>query len=169
MATRALPGAPEAHQPGGPFSPGRPLAALRHSDFRILLAGNTALQIGSWVQTIGMGWLLLHDLGASATVLGLVALLRGATQLCLGPLGGYLGDRFTRLTGVMLGLSLFFTASALLVLGLAPSMGRPRSRHDPVIVGNDDRDFGAGLVRRVAGLRNGAHELVRRKTNATRQ
>ena len=52
---------------------------------------------------------------------------------------GYLGDRFTRLTGAMLGLSLFFTASALLVLGLAlPFLERsdsPRGRVGAVRAG----------------------------------
>ncbi len=55
-----------------------------------------ALQVGSWVQTIGLGWLVLHDLGGSATDLGLVALLRGASLLFLAPVGGYLASRLER-------------------------------------------------------------------------
>ncbi|MGE5596595.1 MAG: MFS transporter [Hyphomicrobiales bacterium] len=77
-------------------APGAPLAALRHRDFRVLLLGTMALQIGSWVQTIGQGWLVLHDLHGSATSLGLVALLRGASLLLLSPVGGYLAARFER-------------------------------------------------------------------------
>ena len=80
----------------GAFAPGRPLASLRHRDFRVLLAGTMALQTGSWVQTIGMGWLVLHDLNGSATSLGIVALLRGSSQLLIGPIGGYLAGRFER-------------------------------------------------------------------------
>lgn len=55
-----------------------------------------ALQIGSWVQTIGMGWLVLHDLGGSATSLGVVALVRGASLVMLSPVGGYFAGRFER-------------------------------------------------------------------------
>jgi MFS family permease len=55
-----------------------------------------ALQIGSWVQTIGQGWLVVHDLGGSATNLAVVALLRGASLVLLSPVGGYLAGRFER-------------------------------------------------------------------------
>lgn len=55
-----------------------------------------AFQTGSWVQTIGMGWLVLQDLGGNATSLGLVALLRGAFLVLVSPFGGYLGSRFER-------------------------------------------------------------------------
>lgn len=80
----------------GLTAPGRPFSSLRHRDFRVLLAGTMALQIGSWVQTIGMGWLVLNDLGGNAAALGLVALLRGASQLFIGPIGGDLAGRFER-------------------------------------------------------------------------
>jgi MFS family permease len=43
-----------------------------------------------------MGWLVLHDLGGSATDLGLVALLRGASLVLLSPVGGYLAGRLER-------------------------------------------------------------------------
>lgn len=119
MTARAVRGAPKAHPPGGPFSPGKPLAALRHSDFRVLLAGNTALQVGSWVQTIGMGWLLLHDLDASATALGLVALLRGASLVLLGPVGGFLSDRFERRRQLVLYTSVSATVAGVLAVLIA--------------------------------------------------
>jgi len=61
-----------------------------------------ALQVGSWVQTIGMGWLVLQDLNGSATDLGLVALLRGASLVLISPVGGYLGERFERRRQLML-------------------------------------------------------------------
>jgi len=61
-----------------------------------------ALQIGSWVQTIGMGWLVLQDLNGNATSLGLVALLRGASMVLVSPVGGYLGERFERRRQLML-------------------------------------------------------------------
>jgi len=80
----------------GLTAPGRPFSALRHRDFRVLLFSTMALQVGSWVQTIGQGWLVLHDLGGSATDLGLVALLRGGALLIVSPVGGYLAGRIER-------------------------------------------------------------------------
>lgn len=80
----------------GLTAPGGALAALRHRDFRVLLFSTMALQIGSWVQTIGQGWLVLHDLGGSATELGAVALIRGASLVLLSPVGGYLAGRLER-------------------------------------------------------------------------
>ena len=69
---------------------------MRHRDFRVLLISTMALQIGSWVQTIGQGWLVIHDLGGSATNLAVVALLRGASLILLSPVGGYVAGRFER-------------------------------------------------------------------------
>jgi MFS family permease len=79
-----------------------PLVSLRHRDFRFLLGSSMALQIGSWVQTIGMGWLVLHDLHGNATDLGLVALLRGASMLLLSPVGGHLAGKLERRRQLMI-------------------------------------------------------------------
>lgn len=100
---------------GSITAPGGPLSAFRHRDFRVLLLGTMALQIGSWVQTIGMGWLVLQDLGGNATSLGLVALLRGASLVVVSPLAGYLGARFER----RLQLSIYQWANAGLAALLA--------------------------------------------------
>lgn len=74
-----------------------------------------ALQIGSWVQTIGMGWLVLHDLGGSATSLGIVALVRGASLVLLSPVGGYLADRVERRRQLVI----YTTTSAAIAASLA--------------------------------------------------
>lgn len=60
-----------------------------------------ALQVGSWVQTIGQGWLVKVDLGGSATDLATVALLRGAFLMLLSPFGGYLAGRYERRAQLM--------------------------------------------------------------------
>jgi len=61
-----------------------------------------ALQIGSWVQTIGQGWLVKHDLNGSATDLATVALLRGAFLVLLSPFGGYLSGKYERRRQLMI-------------------------------------------------------------------
>lgn len=94
---------------------GKPLAALRHRDFRILLLSTMALQIGSWVQTIGQGWLVLHDLNGSATSLGLVALLRGGALVVMSPVGGHMASKYERKRQLMF----YTTGSAAVAILLA--------------------------------------------------
>lgn len=77
------------------------------------------LQIGSWVQTIGQGWLVVHDLGGSATNLATVALLRGASLLVLSPVGGWVGGRFERKRQLMLYTSTSAGIAALLAVLVA--------------------------------------------------
>ena len=81
---------------------GHALASLRHRSFRTLLASNMCLQVGSWVQTIGQGWLVVNDLGGSAANLAVVALLRGASLVLISPVGGYLAGRFDRRNQLLL-------------------------------------------------------------------
>lgn len=102
----------------GITAPGRPLAAMRHRDFRILLLSTMALQVGSWVQTIGQGWLVKNDLHGTATQLATVALLRGASLVLLSPVGGYLAGRFERrkqLVGYTVGSASIAALLAILV------------------------------------------------------
>ena len=78
-----------------------------------------ALQIGSWVQTIGQGWLVKVDLGGSATDLATVALLRGAFLVLLSPFGGYLAGRYERRRQLMV----YTTGSASIAAALALLVG----------------------------------------------
>jgi MFS family permease len=70
-------------------------ASLANRDFRYLLAGTMALQVGSWSQTIGQGW-LIHDMTRSAVQLGLIAFIRGLVVLLASPFGGYVSDALDR-------------------------------------------------------------------------
>ena len=78
-----------------------------------------ALQTGSWVQTIGQGWLVLHDLNGSATSLGLVALLRGGAMVGMSPVGGYLANKFERKKQLMLYTSASAAVAAVLAVLIA--------------------------------------------------
>jgi len=115
-ATSAEEPEPTTH---GLTAPGRPFAAFRHRDFRVLLASTMAMQIGSWVQMIGQGWLVINDLGGTATNLGLVALLRGASLVLLSPIGGYLAGRFERRRQLMAYTSMGAVIAALLAVLVA--------------------------------------------------
>lgn len=98
---------------------GKPLAALRHRDFRILLLSTMALQIGSWVQTIGQGWLVLHDLNGSATSLGLVALLRGGAMLLMSPVAGHMAGTYERKAQLMVYTAVSTAVAVLLAVTIA--------------------------------------------------
>lgn len=78
-----------------------------------------ALQIGSWIQAIGQGWLVLHDLNGSATSLGVVALLRGGAMVGMSPVAGYLAGRFERKRQLMLYTSASAAIASVLALLIA--------------------------------------------------
>ena len=102
MTSTSVPGAQVVSRSRGLAAEGRALASLRHPAFRTLLGSNMALQVGSWVQTIGQGWLVINDLGGSASNLATVALLRGASLVLISPVGGYLAGRFDRRNQLLL-------------------------------------------------------------------
>jgi predicted MFS family arabinose efflux permease len=102
VTASTVPGAEAAVASRGITAEGHALASLRHQAFRTLLASNMALQVGSWVQTIGMGWLVINDMGGSASNLATVALLRGASLVLISPVGGYLAGRFDRRNQLLL-------------------------------------------------------------------
>lgn len=115
MSAGAIPAGPPRKGNGGLTAPGRPLASLRHREFRYLLGSNMGVQIGMWAQTIGQGWLVVNDLGGSATNLAVVLLLRGAPLVLLSPVGGHLAGRYERRRQLMI----YTTASAILAAVLA--------------------------------------------------
>src|SRR3954454_17997191 len=92
---------------------------------------------GRFATTIVAGHAIKHMLasGLASVVIPEIKLTLGLSGTQVGALGsvqqftgwfstvsaGYLGDRFTSKTGVMLGISLFMTGFAMLVLSMAPT------------------------------------------------
>ncbi|MEX1193723.1 MAG: MFS transporter [Dehalococcoidia bacterium] len=70
-------------------------ASLRHTQFRFLLTGTAMSQIASWMEEVARGWLVLQ-LTHSAFQLGLLAFIRGISQLFMSPFAGVLADRLDR-------------------------------------------------------------------------
>jgi len=91
------------------------------------------------------------SLGLSGTQVGTLGSVQQFTGWFATVSAGYFGDRFTSKTGVMLGISLFMTGFAMLVLSLAPSypflligmllMGFGPSMFHPPAVGALSRRF----------------------------
>ncbi len=71
--------------------------ALRHRDFRLFWFGNMGSNVGTWMQNVAQGWLVLelarHD---SAFWLGVVGFAGSVPMLLFSLLGGVIADRFNR-------------------------------------------------------------------------
>lgn len=71
------------------------LRPLRHRDFALLFSAGLVSSIGSWVQTVAVGALVVHATGR-ATWAALVAAATFLPMGALSPVGGALADRIER-------------------------------------------------------------------------
>lgn len=69
-----------------------PFRALKHADFSRFAAGQTVSLIGTWMQSIAQGWLVL-ELTGSAFAVGLVTTLNTLPILLFTLYGGVVADR----------------------------------------------------------------------------
>ncbi len=69
--------------------------ALRHPNYRAFWAGNFLSNIGTWMQTVAQGWLVL-ELSNSAFWLGVVGFASSAPMLVFSLIGGVIADRVDR-------------------------------------------------------------------------
>jgi MFS family permease len=68
------------------------LSALRHRNFRLFWVGQLISLIGTWMQTVAQGWLLVELTNGDAVALGLLAATQFLPVLALGLFGGVLAD-----------------------------------------------------------------------------
>lgn len=93
--------------------------ALRSRNFRLLWLGSFAVNIGWWMHSVAMGW-LIYNLTSSASWLGRIGFAQSLPTLCLGLIGGALiehADRRRALYGSALVLAV--AASVLSALTLS--------------------------------------------------
>jgi MFS family permease len=95
-------------------------SSLALSQFRFLLAGTSASQLGSWMEEVARGW-LVFQLTNSAFQLGLVAFLRGISTLVFSPAAGVVVDRLDRRR--MAAFSQAVPGSVALVVGVLVTGG----------------------------------------------
>ncbi|HEX9148256.1 MAG TPA: MFS transporter [Thermoanaerobaculia bacterium] len=82
--------------PRGAISPRRGMfSSLSHRPFRRYWIGLFLSNIGTWMQVVAQGWLVLR-LSDSAFMLGLVGFLGSIPTLLLAPLAGVAADRLDR-------------------------------------------------------------------------
>ncbi len=70
----------------------RTVRALRHRNYRLFFAGQAISMIGTWMQTIALGW-LVYRLTGRPMALGAVGFASQLPMFLLAPLAGVLADR----------------------------------------------------------------------------
>jgi len=86
-------------EPPGRFP--RVLAALHHRNFRLFWFGQMISLVGTWMQRVAQGWLVLQ-ITDSPFLLGLVSMLGTLPVLIVSPIGGALADTLNKRTVVIL-------------------------------------------------------------------
>jgi predicted MFS family arabinose efflux permease len=94
--------------------PINPFRALQvHRNFRLFWSGQTVSLIGTWMQTVGVGWLAL-ELTNSAFMVGVVSAAGSFPVLLLSLYGGVIADRHNKLKIVIICQSLLLAEAAAL-------------------------------------------------------
>ena len=95
-------------------------AALRHREFRLLWAGQTAGALAGWMDMVTRGW-LMYELTRSPVQLGLVQGIQALPILLLSPVAGSVADRHARKPLVVaaqaIAATLFGCLAALVLTG----------------------------------------------------
>ncbi len=90
-------------------------SSLSHRDFRMLLIGTMATQLGQWTQQVGLSW-LVYTLTGSPLQLGIVGFASGCSMLIMSPVGGALVDRVDRKKLMMVSQSILMTVGLTLAV-----------------------------------------------------
>jgi MFS family permease len=98
-----------------------PFAALRHRNFRLFYSGQTISLIGTWMQSLAQGWLVLQ-LTNSAFAVGLVSALGSLPVLLFSLPAGVYVDRTNKHRVVMIAQTLLLALA--LVLGVLVALHR---------------------------------------------
>ncbi len=115
----------------------RSFAPFRHRRFALLWAGAFVSNIGTWMETVGVGILVTTATGKAGWT-GLVAAAGFVPTALLAPLGGALADRVPRRTLLLITTAFQITFAALLTF--VTSVGDPSPALVTLIV------FGAGCA-----------------------
>jgi len=107
-AARSSPSAPQT-------ALGRTFSALRYKDFRLLWIGAFTSTVGTWMQTVAQGWVVL-TMTNSPLMLGVDGFLSTGPMLLFSLFGGVIADRMER-RKIML-LSQYLQMTFAFVLGL---------------------------------------------------
>jgi len=93
----------------------RILSALRHRDFRLFWAGNFLSNVGTWMQNVAQGWLVLQ-LTNSAFWLGLVGFASTVPILLFALIGGVIADHVNNRKLLMATQSLMMVSAFIMAI-----------------------------------------------------
>jgi len=91
------------------------LAPLRSRSYRRFWLGSLVSNLGLWMQSIALGW-LVYDMTGRASWLGTVSFVGNAPTLVLGLVGGAIADRAGRQLVMMGALVLLASSAGMLAL-----------------------------------------------------
>ena len=100
------------------------LRALRHRDFRLFFTGQGVSLVGTWMQSVGQGW-LMHRLTGSAFMLGLLTFSQFAPVVPLALWAGVIADRTDRRRMLMWTQGLLFAQAVALAVVVSAGIVRP--------------------------------------------
>lgn len=103
---------------------GRTFRSLRVRNYRLFFFGQIVSVPGTWMQTVGLAWLVLKRSDDSSLAVGIVTALQFTPTLLLAAVGGVIADRFDKRRVLMLTQS--WLALAAGSLGLLVLSGRDR-------------------------------------------
>jgi MFS family permease len=101
-----------------------PFASLRHRNFRLFFAGQTTSLIGTWMQSIAQGWLVLQ-LTNSAFAVGLVSAAGALPVLLFSLPAGVIVDRANKHRIIMICQALMCVDSLILTVLVATQRVQP--------------------------------------------
>ena len=101
--------------------------ALRHRDFRFFWFGNFLSNVGTWMQNVAEGWLVLQLAPNNAAFwLGVLGFATTAPMMIFALIGGVIADRVNRrklmMTTQIAMMTLAGTPNAMVVIKLPPSV-----------------------------------------------
>jgi len=140
-------------------------SSLHNRNYRVYYAGGLVSNTGTWMQRVAQDWLVLQLSGNDGVALGITTGLQFLPMLLVGPWGGILADRYSKLK-LLIGTQAFMGVVALalavldltgvvvvwhvyvlaLLLGLGTAVDNPtRQSFVLEMVGKDDLPNAVGL------------------------
>ena len=100
------------------------LGVLRHKHFRNVWLGAFGSAIGTWMEHVGVQWLMAEQTN-SAAMMGYLALAQFGPMIALGPIGGLVADRVDRKKLLIVTQAIMMVIAASLALACALDRATP--------------------------------------------
>jgi len=102
------------------------LGVLRHKHFRHVWIGAFGSAIGTWMEHVGVQWLMAEQTN-SAAMMGYLALAQFGPMIALGPVGGLVADRVDRKKLLIVTQAIMMVIAASLTAACAMDVATPRT------------------------------------------